>query len=166
MGLGSWYRRRFIGRVKALRTLVKILELFRGEIRYGKAAMPECCKNMAIRLEEPYRESLQNVYRIYSEYQVYGGACGERFTFRDVFCAEMEQCFADLPLKPEDKTAFLEPFQGRGFQDGEMQMKYLEQGIEQLRDLIGIAERELPGKCRLALSLGGMCGLLMVIVLL
>lgn len=150
---------------------MKILELFRSEIRYGKSTMAECCKNLSVHMEDPYRKALQETYRIYQEYQmgIYQNVRkldNGQSAFQSVFCAEMERCLLELPLSPEDREAFLEPFRTGGFQDGEMQLKCLEQGLERLRGCMETAEEELPGKCRLAVGLGGMGGLLLLIILL
>lgn len=141
-----------------LRALTRILELFMSEIRYGKAAMPECCGRAAGRMEEPFREGMQDACRLYRE--------GERDSFPDAFCESMERSLRKVPLQREDRELFLQPFREPGFQDGSMQLKCLEQGAELLRDSIRLREKELPGKCRVAMGLGGMGGIFVLLILL
>lgn len=71
-----------------------------------------------------------------------------------------------LPLKEEDREVFLQPFHGQGFQDGAMQLKSLEQVLSQLSGSLEGQERERREKCRMAVGLGAMSGLLILIVLL
>lgn len=40
-GIGFWYRRRLYEAIWHLRCMKQILEFFMGEIRYGKATLPE-----------------------------------------------------------------------------------------------------------------------------
>lgn len=158
VGLGLWYRARFIGGVRAKRILVRILELLMSEIRYGKAAMPECCEKLAGQMEEPYKNGFREVVRLYRE--------GGQDSFVRAFCEAMGKCLGELPLKKEDREIFFEPFRTQGFQDGEMQLKCLEQSRDRLLNSIRLEEKELPGKCKMAVSLGGMSGLVMLIILL
>ena len=48
LGLGIWYRFQLEGRIKALRVLQNLLELMAGEVRYGRATLPECCGHGAL----------------------------------------------------------------------------------------------------------------------
>ena len=84
MGLGMWYRQQFIQRLQCLRTLQQILELLMGEVRYGKATLPECCRRIGERQEEPYKESLCSIY------QRMEANHGE--SFQTVFCEQMSAC--------------------------------------------------------------------------
>jgi stage III sporulation protein AB len=133
-----------------------ILEMLMSEIRYGKAALPECCRHLAGRFPEPYQSCFERIWREIGE----SGAA-----FQDVFCRDMELCLLELPLKKEDRDIFLQPFRKAGFQDGEMQLNHLKQSLEQLVDCIEILEREQREKCRMAVGLGAMSGLLLLIIL-
>lgn len=141
-----------------MRRLVCILEMLKSEIHYGKATLPESCKRLAERVEEPYRSCLRDIHK---------GLLGEcRETFQELFCLKMEECLRKLPLKKEDREIFLQPFRGQGFQDGAMQLVSLEQGLSQLSDSISLQEREQREKCHMAVGLGAMSGLLLLIILL
>lgn len=157
LGLGLWYREQFVGRINALRTLALILEMLMSEIRYGKSALPECCRNMSARLEEPYSSCLDNVCGVLGE--------GKGDSFSNIFCGSMESCLKNLPLKKEDRDIFLQPFRGQGFQDGAMQLKNMEQALVRITDIIALLERERKERCNMAVGLGAMSGLLLVIIL-
>ncbi len=156
-GLGLWYKEQLLGRLRALRTLTAILEMLMSEIRYGRATLPECCKEVASRLEEPYRIAFTQVYQ---ECDKVTGA-----SFGEIFVKRMEQCFTQLPLKKEDREIFLSPFKAQGFWDGQMQLKSLEQSLFRLNDIIRIQNEEQREKCRMSVGLGVMSGLLLVIVM-
>lgn len=157
VGLGNWYRSRFDKRLRETRILVQILELFAGEIRYGKATLPESCKILTGRVKEPYRSGLAGAGRAYAS------NTGE--TFGNVFKEQMEKAMQGLPIMGEDKEIFFEPFGYRGFSDADMQLKSLERGICGLQDSIRMQESELREKQRMAMGLGLMGGMLIVILL-
>lgn len=156
-GLGLWYKEQFLGRLRALRTLTAILEMLMSEIRYGKATLSECCREVAARVEEPYKSVLMGVYQECNN--------ATSASFGEIFVEMMERCFAQLPLKREDREIFLSPFKGQGFQDGQMQIKSLEQSLYRLNDMIRIQNEEQREKCRMSVGLGVMSGLLLVIVM-
>lgn len=128
------------------------------EIRYGKATLPECCLHLSKRLGQPYGEALMDVHE---EMDKDAGA-----SFQEIFCRRMGNCMKELPLREEDREIFLQPFCGQGFQDGDMQLKSLEQVLARLSDSLEGQERERHEKCRMAVGLGAMSGLLILIVLL
>ena len=158
LGLGLWYRQQFILRLKNLRILQGILEILMSEIGYGKATLPECCKRIGERYQEPFRSSF--LY-IYSRMQENTGD-----SFPRVFCAKMEECLKGLPVTGEDKDNFLAFAMGQSFEDGRMQLRTIERSKELLENTIGQLERENTEKCRMAMGLGAMSGLLLVIILL
>ncbi len=135
-----------------------MIEMLMSEIRYGKATLPECCIHLSKQLPQPYAGALEEIYE--------EAGIGERDSFAEVFCRRMESCMKELPLKQEDKEIFLKPFRGQGFRDGAMQLKSLEQVLSQLADSLRLQEQERRERCRMAVGLGIMSGLLLVIVLL
>ena len=70
-----------------------------------------------------------------------------------------------MPLKREDREIFLAPFCGQGFSDGQMQLKSIEQSLAQIKDIIRIQNEEQREKCRMAVGLGVMSGLLLIIIM-
>ena len=86
--------------------------------------------------------------------------------FGQVFRETMEECLKGLPLTGEDKLNFLTLFSDNGFEDEGMQIRSIEQSKELLQQTIGRLEKENAEKCRMAVGLGAMSGLLLVIILL
>lgn len=127
------------------------------EIRYGKATLPECCRELTVRVEAPYKDALEQIYCEYAE--ATGGS------FQEIFVRRMEQVLVALPLKREDRECFLTPFRNQGFQDGQMQLKSLEQSLLQLNEIIRTQNEEQREKCRMAVGLGVMSGLLLIIIM-
>lgn len=113
---------------------------------------------MAERLDEPYGGYMDQICEELGK----EGAV----SFQETFCRKMEECLRGLPLKKDEREVFLHPFRIRGFQDGEMQLKNLEQGARRLSDVIRLQEKERREKCRMAVGLGAMSGLLLLIILL
>ncbi len=146
-----------IGRLEALHRLAGMEDMLIGEIRYGKATLPECCMQVAEQLPQPYRGSLRAVYERMTENM------GE--TFDMVFREEMEKALIKLPLKGEDRELVLALFSQKGFEENAMQIRTIEQGRERLRQVIENVEAEHVQKCRMAVGLGIMGGLLVTVVL-
>lgn len=157
LGLGLWYKQQFIYRLKAVRSLQEILELLMSEIRYGKATLPECCRQLAQHTTSPYRECFGEVYQ---EMQKNTGQ-----SFEEVFKGCMEDCLRKLPVRGEDRENFLRFTKESSFADEKMQLKSLEISSELLKRTALELEKENGEKCRMAVGLGAMSGLLLLIVL-
>ncbi len=147
-----------MGRLEALRDLKRIQELLVSEIRYGRATLPESCLRIGGRLQEPYQSCFMQIYEKMCE------NTGE--VFGHVFGEKMKSCLDALPLTEADKKAFLSIFSDNGFEDERMQIRSIEQSKELLQHTIERLEKENVEKCRMAVGLGAMSGLLILIVLL
>lgn len=157
LGLGLWYRNQFGARIKALRILEHILELLASEVRYGRAALPECCSHIAGGLPPEFEAAFLGVGRRMEENM---GA-----SFGEIFREEMRQALDALPLQEDDREHFL-GFAGRtGYSDSQMQLREIEQGAELLRATRKRLENENAEKGRMALGLGAMGGLMLILVL-
>lgn len=86
-------------------------------------------------------------------------------SFGEAFREEMGKAFAGLPLKEEDKENFLYFTSQTGFSDSRMQLRAMEQGMERLEVIQKALEKENAEKCRMAVGLGAMGGLLLVLAL-
>lgn len=157
LGMGLWYKQFFMGRLEALGSLQRILEMLISEIRYGRATLPECCGQIAGRMQEPYSSCFEQIYNRMAE--------NTGVMFGQVFREEMEQCMKGLPLAQQDKKCFLDLFVENGFEDERMQIRSIEQCREMLMNVSQRLERENAEKCRMAVGLGAMGGLLLVIIL-
>lgn len=145
------------GRLVALRELGRIQEMLIGEIRYGKSTLPECCSRIAEHIQEPYQSAFFCIYDRMNEHTGEG--------FREVFSEEMRSCLEKLPVTGEDGKTFLSLFSSSGFGDDGMQIRMIEQSRELLGQTIDRLERENREKCRMAVGLGAMSGLLLLIIL-
>ncbi len=158
LGLGLWYRQQFIQRLQTLRILQSILEMLMSEIRYGKAPLPECCKRIGERQQEPYRSCFLKIYEKMAENR------GD--SFPKVFAEVMDDCLKKLPITKEDREDFLSFATGNGFEDGTMQLRTVERSRELLQLTVEELEKVNTEKCRMAVGLGAMSGLLLIIILL
>lgn len=157
LGLGLWYRYQFCARIKALHCLEHILERLASEVRYGRSALPECCSHMAEGLDGAFGEAFAQVGRRMEE--------NMGLSFGEVFQEEMEKPLGGLPLQEADRESFLRFALRTGYSDSQMQLREIEQGAESLRDTKKRLERENAEKCRMAVGLGAMGGLLLILVL-
>lgn len=158
LGLGMWYRQQFILRLKNVRILQEILEIMMSEIRYGKTPLPECCRRIGERQKEPFSEAFLNIYEGMKENQ------GKAFS--QMFCEEMEQCLKKIPITGQDREDFLSFARGQSFEDGCMQLRTIERSKELLQTTAEKLEKENAEKCRMAVGLGAMSGLLLLVILL
>ncbi|MDE7354887.1 MAG: stage III sporulation protein AB [Acetatifactor sp.] len=157
LGIGLWYRSQLMGRIRALRFLQEILELLAGEIRYGCSTLPECCRRIAARLQTPFDSAF---FKIDARMQENTGV-----SFAEVFRECMAEPLKALPLKEDDREIFLRFVPKNGFPDGQMQLRAIEQSRKQLENTIEELESENVEKCRMAVGLGVMSGLLIILVL-
>lgn len=155
--LGCWYREQFIGRVKSLRTLDTILALLESEVRFMRGTMPECCSSISDQIQEPFRQCFLGIA------EEMGKDTG--VSFSEVFKTKMEACMREMPIKREDLEIFFGFLSDTGFADEEMQLKLLERSRERLKDRIDRLESENVEKCRMAVGLGCLSGILLVLIL-
>ncbi len=156
-GLGVWYSREFQGQIQVMKTWCRILELFLGEIRYSRCTLPECCMRVAKRMEAPYKELFLNIY-MYSHENT-----GE--SFGEVCKSILEEGVEKENASKEDKELFVSCFMNCGYEEDYLQLRSFEQTKEELDKKVLTLEAVLASKCRLALSLGSMSGLLLIILL-
>ena len=156
-GLGLWYRAQFFGHIRALRILENILELLAGEVRYGRATLPECCGHIEGYLESPFREAFRKIHVRMGK--------NEGLSFGEVFREEIISGLETLPLQADDREEFLRFALQTGFADGQMQLRTLEHSVEILKGKRTKLEKENAEKCRMAVGLGAMSGLLILLVL-
>lgn len=157
LGMGIWYRSQFLGRVKNLRMLRQILDLWESEVRYGKATLGECCLHMQKQLPEPFRGCFEKLDRKLKESP--GESCGK--LLRSI----LEEGMRELPLRQEDRDAFLQFIPENGYMDGQMQLLAIQRSRALLEGTLEKLDRENAEKCRLALGLGAMSGMLLVLIL-
>ncbi len=156
-GIGWWYRVQFNGRLRTLRILREILELLSGEVRYGRSTLPECCCHVAGSFGEPFGSALAKVGQNMRD--------NTGLSFGETFQKEFEGALEAAPLKEEDREAFLQFTRQTCHADGQMQLRAMEQSSELLRKMEAALERENSEKCRMAVGLGAMSGILLILIL-
>jgi len=157
LGLGMWYSTQLRGRIKALRSLKNILELLAGEVRYGRATLPECCTHAAKYLSPPFDAAFLEIGEKMEE--------NTGVAFGEVFRERMGEALAALPLKDGDRENFLAFTSQTGFMDSQMQLRAIEQSIELLELTEEKLQQENVEKSRMAVGLGAMGGLLLILIL-
>jgi stage III sporulation protein AB len=133
------------------------MEVMMSEIRYSKSTLPECCRRLGDRLEDPYGLAFREIGEAMRENR------GE--SFRDIFKEQIEKCLVHVPVRRQEKELFLQFAAESGFAEGKMQLLAIGQYQDRLKGIIEVAERELAEKSRMALGLGAMSGLLLVLIL-
>lgn len=156
-GIGLWYRAQYRGRIRTIRMLREILELLSGEVRYGRSTLPECCSYVAKNVAAPFGGALEKVGQSMRD--------NTGLSFGETFQKEFGEAFEGMHLKEEDRDAFLQFTRQSCHADGQMQLRVMEQGMELLHRTEEALERENAEKCRMAVGLGAMSGILLILIL-
>ncbi len=158
LGLGIGKRQQLLMRVQVLYDLLHILDLLKSEIRYGRATLPECCRQIAERTQEPYKSCF---YKVFLQMQQ---NTGEKFDA--IFEEKFRECLSVLPLEETDRKEFLQFMASGSFVEEQMQLSTIEKTQEGLHHKLKVLEKDNAEKCRMAVGLGAMSGLFLVIILL
>lgn len=156
-GIGWWYRMQFNGRLRTVRILREILELLSGEVRYGRSTLPECCSHVAGNFGAPFGDALEKVGQNMRD--------NIGLSFGETFQKEFEGALERTYLKDEDREAFLQFTRQICHADSQMQLRAMEQSAGFLRKTEETLERENAEKCRMAVGLGAMSGILLILIL-
>ena len=153
VGMGMSYRLRFRDGLWHLRYMHKILELFMSEISFGRSTLPECCRNIGEKMEEPYKNALLSIGR-------------QEENFFSKWEEHMGKALLDVPVTKAEKEMLL-GFSGCfGVADHRMQIRTIEQYRDMLASAIKNREEVLAQQERLATGLGIMSGILLTVILL
>lgn len=156
-GLGIWYGQQYQEQVRTLRYFIHILELFEAQIRYGKCLLAECCLKLGEKLEAPYKDIFYEIYRKSKEHS------GE--SFEDICGRSMEEGMRNVVASFEDKELLINCFAKSGYEEDILQLRIIEQTKNQMAQRLEDMAGENMMKCKLALGMGIMSGLLLVILL-
>ena len=157
LGLGLWYREQFLGRLHMTKELIGILDQWISEIRYNRATLPECCRQIGRQRRDSLGEICTQVYREYTE----AGGCGFLEISGDSFRRQLQA----LPLKKEEIEQFLLFAGQEGYSDEMMQIQALERSRQELERTAMTQQQEIRQKSRLAVGLGAMSGLFLLLIL-
>lgn len=157
-GMGLKFKSELGSGLWNMRYLRQLLEMMISEIRYNKSTLPECCRQVGKKMEEPYASTLQNIYELLQEYN--------GLSFAECWEQEMAKCLVRVPISKKERELVLGFASCGGLTENNMQIR----AIEQYRDMIDSAikkrEESLSEQGRMATGLGIMSGLLLIIILL
>lgn len=156
-GLGFWFRGQLAEGLKQLQCLRQMLEMMMSEIRYHRSTLPECCRQVGKKVEEPYGSSLLDIYH---SLQASNGS-----GFSESWLREMGRCLEKIPISDREREYVLGIAQCEGFCDCDMQLRAIEQYRDMLDSSVKSREAQLHQQGRVAAGLGIMSGLLLVIIL-
>ncbi len=156
-GMGFAYKQQFEERLWHLKQMKQIFVLSSAAVRYGKATLPESCRQAAEKAEPPYSSALKKVYQIMKENR------GLPFSF--VWKQEMGKAVSQAPISTKEKELFLKFCEGNGYMDNQMQQQAISQYTEELELYIKEIEKNIREKSKVAVCLGIMGGMFLTIVL-
>lgn len=157
-GLGLAYKEELSEGIKALRVLRNLFEMMMSEISYRRSTLPECCRQVAGNMEEPYRSSL---FALYESVGV-----KKEVDFSSGWHREMSKCMISIPLTTKEKEMVLGFVSSEGLSDVQMQIRAIEQYRDMIDGNIKKRESEFSKQGRMMTGLGVMSGLLLIVILL
>ncbi len=157
-GLGLWYRFELGEGLRHLLKIRELLELLMSEIDYRKSTLPEACRQVGLRLEEPFQSSL---LRIYEQADSRGME-----DFGSAWRQEMGSLVDGLPFSGKEKEMVLGFADSGSLSDCRMQIRVIEQYRDMIDSSARMREMQLQKQGRMATGLGIMSGLLLVVILL
>ncbi len=157
LGLGIKIRQEFIFRLKTVRKFVEILEFLDGEIRFYKATLSECCREVSGMLEDPWRCCFANIAVRAEE------RCGIDFT--SIYREEMGECMSGMPLDGETRELLLRLFDNHYAGDPLMRQQVVGRNKALLERRADLLAEEVREKSRMAVGLCAVSGILLVVIL-
>lgn len=157
-GLGMWYSVQFRLHIRNLKQMCHILMLMEGQVRFGRSTLPECCMQIAQRVEEPFKSSLEEIYENVNKNN--GSSFGQ--VSRDCY----ERKLKKLVVSEKEKEGFIACFANAGFEEDDMQIQNIAQERQELETDLEELNKSLASRCKLAMSLGTMSGVLLMILFL
>ena len=157
IGLGLSARDRLKNNLEVLYQIRQIFKMFQNEITYSRAPLPEACRRIGMRMEEPYRNAFLMIHEEMLENN------GKSFTV--IWKKHMEKCLKEIPVSQEDKKIFLDFGNCIGFADGEMQAEAMEQYMHKINISVERLEKDMVNKCKVIMSLSVMGGLMIAVIL-
>lgn len=157
-GMGVWYSMQFRLRIQNMKQMCYILKLFTGQVRYGKSPLPICCQQIADKAEEPFRRCFLEIYEAMKGNQGrdFGQVCRECF----------DRNLKNQAITSMDRERFINSFIKTGFEEGKTMLQNIEQELNELQDSLNGLIHTQSSRCRMAVSLGTMGGLLLGILFL
>lgn len=157
-GLGIWYSMQFQLHIHNLKEMCYILKLYAGQVRYGRNTLPICCLHIAHKVDAPFQSCFLEIYEKTQENEgmEFGQVCRECF----------DRSLKRLVINPKEKEGFINCFIKTGFDEEKILLQNIEQELLELQDSLNILTGTITYRCRMAISLGTMGGLLLGILFL
>ncbi|HJB30051.1 MAG TPA: stage III sporulation protein AB [Candidatus Blautia faecavium] len=155
-GLGFSQSFALTGRMKALRTLQRLVILLKGEIQYGNTSLHDAFSGAAEKMSGEYGEFLKETAKRMTTSQ------GQ--SFGQIFHTCAREKLGHLKLSGEEREAFYSLGYHLGYLDLRMQIRQLDLYEEELRYSIEELQAKLPEMKKICQSLGIMGGILLAVL--
>ena len=156
LGLGYRYTCRLSQRIRLLEEMLRILELVEGEVAYGRATLPEC---MLFAGQQTGGEISNALVRVGERSLQHPGE-----SFGKLLRLELDRVLMGN-LDKGEQEAFYRLVTPLGYEEDAMLTRALKRSIRELDEAVEQLKQRRQEKCRVALSLGGLGGILLVILL-
>lgn len=158
VGLGTWYSVQFRQEIQNLKSMCYVLKLLEGQVRYGCNTLAVSCLEIAERVEEPFKGCFMEIYHnaCRNDGKEFGQVCRECFSQR----------LKKLVAGDKEKRIFMNCFIKVGFEEEKQQYQSIQQEREELEECLQGLNKEIESKCRMAVSLGTMGGILLIVLFL
>lgn len=158
VGLGVWYSFRFRREIQNLKSMCYVLKLLERQVSYGCNTMAVSCREIAERVEEPFKGCLTEIYQnaCRNDGKSFGQVCEECFSKR----------LKKLMVGNKEKQIFMNCFIQSSFEEESQQAGSIQQERVELEERLQSLNKEIESRCRLSVSLGTMGGILLVILFL
>ncbi|MBQ8662882.1 MAG: stage III sporulation protein AB [Eubacterium sp.] len=155
-GYGSGLIHRLNQHQKQLFSLRELLDLFLGEIQYGKAPLQEACLQIGERLPDPFREVLHSISEEISKknYQSFEWVWREQFQLR-----EKEFYFTE-----QEMEVLLGIGKNLGYLDVDAQIRHLQLYQREVDELLERMQRTAKEKKKVYRSVSLMIGAMVILL--
>ena len=158
VGLGAWYSFRFRQEIQNLKSMCRILKLLEDQVSYGCNTLAISCKEIAERVEEPFKGCFDEVYQITCK--------NDGKSFGQVFQECFSRRLSKLTVGKNEKQIFMNCFIQCGMEEERQQSQSIQRERTELEEHLQALNKEIESKCRLSVSMGTMGGILLVILFL
>lgn len=156
-GMGFFFSNEMRCRIEDLKELKKLIGLLRGDIRYANTPLPEAIQVITRRQSGNYSAFFQYVSTKLQELSGH--------TFSDIWKEAVLLKLTDTSLTKKDKLHMIQFGENLGYLDKEMQMNTMDLFISQLEEEIKDLTKSLKEKSYLYNTLGILCGIFIIIIM-